>query len=49
LIDDIDRLTAREIRDMLGLARLTAHLPKIIYLLAFDQAKVERSSRSRAR
>jgi hypothetical protein len=40
-IDDIDRLTAREIRDMLGLVRLTAHFPKIIYLLAFDRAKVE--------
>jgi hypothetical protein len=42
-IDDIDRLTAREIRDMLGLVRLTAHFPKIIYLLAFDRAKVERA------
>jgi predicted KAP-like P-loop ATPase len=43
VIDDIDRLTAREIRDMLGLVRLTAHFPKIIYLLAFDRAKVERA------
>jgi KAP family P-loop domain len=42
-IDDIDRLTASEIRDMLGLVRLTAHFPKIIYLLAFDRAKVERA------
>ena len=42
-IDDIDRLTAREIRDMLGLVRLTAHFPKIIYLLAFDRVKVERA------
>lgn len=42
-IDDIDRLTAREIRDMLGLVRLTAHFPKIIYLLAFDRTKVERA------
>jgi hypothetical protein len=42
-IDDIDRLTAVEIRDMLGLVRLTAHFPKIIYLLAFDRAKVERA------
>jgi hypothetical protein len=42
-IDDIDRLTAREIRDMLGLVRLTAHFPKIIYLLAFDRSKVERA------
>jgi hypothetical protein len=42
-VDDIDRLSAREIRDMLGLVRLTAHFPKIIYLLAFDRAKVERA------
>jgi KAP family P-loop domain len=42
-IDDIDRLTAPEIRDMLGLVRLAAHFPKIIYLLAFDRAKVERA------
>lgn len=42
-IDDIDRLTASEIRDMLGLVRLAAHFPKIIYLLVFDRAKVERA------
>lgn len=42
-IDDIDRLTAQEIRDMLGLVRLAAHFPKIVYLLAFDRAKVERA------
>jgi hypothetical protein len=42
-IDDIDRLTAPEIRDMIGLVRLTAYFPKIIYLLAFDRAKVERA------
>jgi KAP family P-loop domain len=40
-IDDVDRLTGPEVRDMLGLVRLTAHFPKIIYLLAFDRAKVE--------
>lgn len=43
MIDDIDRLTGPEIRDMLGLVRLTAHFPKIIYLLAFDRVKVERA------
>jgi hypothetical protein len=42
-IDDIDRLTAVEIRDMLGLVRLTAHFPKVIYLLAFDRMRVERA------
>jgi hypothetical protein len=40
-IDDIDRLTSAEIRDMLGLVRLTAHFPKVIYLLAFDRVRVE--------
>lgn len=43
VIDDIDRLTASEVRDMLGLVRLTAHFPKVIYVLAFDRAKVERA------
>lgn len=42
-IDDIDRLTAPEVRDMLGLVRLAAHFPRIVYLLAFDRAKVERA------
>jgi hypothetical protein len=42
-IDDIDRLTSVEIRDMLGLVRLTAHFPKVIYLLAFDRIRVERA------
>ena len=43
VVDDLDRLTPAEIRDMLALVRLTAHFPKIIYLLAFDRAKVERA------
>jgi hypothetical protein len=43
IVDEIDRLTGREIRDMLGLVRMTAHFPKIIYLLAFDRAKVARA------
>jgi hypothetical protein len=42
-IDDIDRLTSGEIRDMLSLVRLTAHFPKVIYLLAFDRMRVERA------
>lgn len=43
VIDDLDRLSPAEVRDMLALVRLTAHFPKIIYLLAFDRAKVERA------
>jgi hypothetical protein len=43
VVDDLDRLSPAEIRDMLALVRLTAHFPKVIYLLAFDRAKVERA------
>jgi len=43
VIDDIDRLSPAEVRDMLALVRLTAHFPKVIYLLAFDRARVERA------
>jgi hypothetical protein len=42
-IDDLDRLSASEVRDMLGLVRLTGHFPKIIYVLAFDRARVEQA------
>ncbi|MHB1873929.1 MAG: P-loop NTPase fold protein [Streptosporangiaceae bacterium] len=43
MVDDVDRLTAREIRDIFALVRLTAHFPKIIYVLAFDRSMVERA------
>jgi hypothetical protein len=41
VIDDIDRLQTNEIRDIFKLVRLTASFPNIIYLLAFDRARVE--------
>lgn len=41
IIDDIDRLQTNEIRDIFKLVRLTASFPNIIYLLAFDRARVE--------
>jgi hypothetical protein len=41
VIDDIDRLTTTEIRDVFRLVRLTASFPNLIYLLAFDRARVE--------
>jgi hypothetical protein len=41
VVDDIDRLTSSEIRDMFKLVRLTASFPNIIYLLAFDRLRVE--------
>lgn len=41
VLDDIDRLTTSEIRDVFKLVRLTASFPNVIYLLAFDRARVE--------
>ncbi len=41
VLDDIDRLTTSEIRDVFKLVRLTANFPNVIYLLAFDRLRVE--------
>lgn len=41
VIDDIDRLTTPEIRDVFKLVRLTASFPNLIYVLAFDRTRVE--------
>jgi len=41
VIDDIDRLTTSEIRDIFKLVRLTASFPNLVYVLAFDRARVE--------
>jgi hypothetical protein len=41
VIDDIDRLTPAEIRDILKLVRLTGSFPNIVYVLAFDRVRVE--------
>jgi len=43
IIDDIDRLTTNEIREIFKLVRLTASFPNIIYLLAFDRERVEQA------
>lgn len=43
VLDDIDRLTTPEIRDVFKLVRLTANFPKVIYLLAFDRMRVEQA------
>jgi energy-coupling factor transporter ATP-binding protein EcfA2 len=40
-IDDIDRLTQEEIRDIFKLVRLTANLPNIVYVLVYDRTRVE--------
>lgn len=41
VIDDIDRLQTNEIKDIFKLVRLTASFPNVIYVLAFDRARVE--------
>lgn len=41
LIDDVDRLSTPEIRDIFKLVRLTASFPNVIYLVAFDRQRVE--------
>jgi hypothetical protein len=41
VIDDIDRLSSPEIREVFKLVRLTANFPNVIYLLAFDRVRVE--------
>ena len=43
VIDDIDRLTKIEIREIFKLVRLTASFPNIIYLLVFDRERVEQA------
>ena len=41
VLDDIDRLSSSEIRDVFKLVRLTASFPNIIYVVAFDRNRVE--------
>jgi len=41
ILDDIDRLSTQEIRDLFKLVRLTASFPKITYLVSFDRQRVE--------
>lgn len=43
VLDDIDRLTAAEIRDVFKLVRLTASFPNVIYVVAFDRVRVEKA------
>lgn len=43
VLDDIDRLSTSEIRDVFKLVRLTASFPNIIYIVAFDRLRVEKA------
>jgi len=40
-IDDIDRLSQQEIRDLFRLVRLTGSFPNVVYVLCFDRGVVE--------
>lgn len=43
VLDDIDRLTTQEIRQVFQLVRLTASFPNMVYVLAFDRQRVEQA------
>ena len=43
VLDDIDRLSSFEIREVFKLVRLTASFPNIVYVVAFDRARVEKA------
>lgn len=40
-IDDLDRLTDEEVRDVAQLVKLIADFPNVVYVLAYDRARVE--------
>lgn len=41
VLDDVDRLQEKEVRDLVRLVRLVGDFPNTLYLLAFDRARVE--------
>ncbi len=43
MVDDLDRLRQQEIRDVVALVRLNADLPNLVFVLAYDRARVEQA------
>ena len=43
VLDDADRLSRGEIRNVFRLVRLTAHFPNLIYIVPCDRHRVERA------
>ena len=43
VLDDVDRLSASEIREVFKLVRLTASFPNIIYIVSCDRLRVEQA------
>lgn len=41
VVDDIDRLTDAEIRELVRVVKLVGDLPHVVYLLAYDRERVE--------
>jgi hypothetical protein len=47
VMDDLDRLDAEQIRDIMRLVRLVANFPNVVYLLAYSRTAVERALSAR--
>ena len=43
MVDDVDRLERKQLRDIFRAVRLTGNLPKVIYVIALDKKSVARS------
>ena len=43
VLDDVDRLSSPEVRDVFKLVRLTASFPNLVYIVACDRLRVERA------
>ena len=43
VLDDVDRLSGPEVRDVFKLVRLTANFPNLIYIVACDRLRVEQA------
>ncbi len=43
IVDDVDRLTSPEIREVVRLVKLVGDLPGVVYLLAYERSRVERA------
>lgn len=48
VLDDVDRLSTPEIKDIFKLVRLTANFPNLIYILLFDRERVENALQDEA-
>ena len=48
VLDDVDRLSAPEVREVFKLVRLTASFPNLLYVVACDRLRVERALGERA-